>query len=74
MSFIHNEFAPAVLDNLRHLRATTVTGIGWVLPERDLIGRCLQNYVDSATKSQIDAGQVRINPLGDANSIIAKYV
>ena len=74
MSWEHNVFAAAVLDNLRHIQTTTVSGIGRVLPEKELIGRCLQNYVDSVTEAKIKEGQARINPLGEANSIIAKYV
>jgi hypothetical protein len=67
-------FTTAVLNNLRHLRETTNSGIGYILPEPELIGRGIKDFVDRKIAAVNSAGGRRINPIGQSNNITDIYV
>ena len=67
-------FTTTVLNNLRHLRETTNSGIGYILPGPELIARNIKDFVDRKIEQVNSAGGKRINPIGDSNNITDIYV
>lgn len=62
------------MAGVQELEESSRSGVGVVIPPGNVIGRCLQKFVDDATQSQLDRGQIRINPLGEVGSIISRYI
>lgn len=69
-----NVFTPAVLANYRQLQEEGQTGVGYLLPDPDYIGRAFQNWVDENVAAQNQGDTVRINPLGAVNPLVDIYV
>lgn len=74
MSWEPNVFAASVLSNLHQLQSSTQTGVGLLLPGRDVIGRCFQIYIDDQVQAQNEAGDIRVNTLSPSTSILDIYV